>query len=240
MKIVIIAVTLFLAMASASAQTAKEWRDSLSYLSQLIERHPKDLELRMRKAEANIALEQWQYAHDEYSNILELYPTHLGALYFRAYVNDKLKRFAFARQDYEQVLKYEPDHEGALTGIVRVSISEKKLTKAYDEANHLIELYKENPRNYLLRSEVEEALGLYSLAIDDVTTAIDMEKEKSAPNQRISLDDDLTRYVLMRIDLYKKQMAKLKKKSDRELKTFIENDENFLISKGIPSRIFRK
>ena len=194
----------------------------------------------MRKAEAKIDMDQWQYAQEEYSDILELYPTHLGALYFRAYVNGKLKRLAFARQDYEQVLKYEPDHEGALTGLVRVSISEKKFTKAYDEANHLLELYKDNPRNYLIRSEVEEALGLYSLAIDDVTTAIEMEKEKSSPNQKIGLNDDLTRYVLMRIDLYKKQMATLKKKSDKELKTFIESDEQFLISKGIPSRLFRK
>ena len=56
MRILIIVITLFLSTVHASAQTAQEWRDSLSYLSQLIERNPKSLELRMRKAEANIAL----------------------------------------------------------------------------------------------------------------------------------------------------------------------------------------
>lgn len=105
MRILIIVITLFLSTVHASAQTAQEWRDSLSYLSQLIECNPKSLELRMRKAEANIALEQWQYAMDEYSNILDLYPTHLGAFYFRAFTNVKLRRYAFARLDYEQVLK---------------------------------------------------------------------------------------------------------------------------------------
>ena len=121
MRILIIVITLFLSTVHASAQTAQEWRDSLSYLSQLIERNPKSLELRMRKAEANIALEQWQYAMDEYSNILDLYPTHLGAFYFRAFTNVKLRRYAFARLDYEQVLKYAPEHEGALTGLVRAA-----------------------------------------------------------------------------------------------------------------------
>ena len=240
MKATVIVVTLFLSMVSASAQTPKEWRDSLSYLSQLIERYPKDLELKMRKAEANIALDQWQYAHDEYTNILDIYPTHLGALYFRAFVNGKLKRYAFARQDYEQVLRYEPNHEGVLTGLVHVGVAEKKYRAAYDDANHLIELYPNNPKNFLVRAEVEEALGFYSLAIDDVTKAINIEQDKVASNQRIGINDDLTLYVLMRIELYERQMMTLRNKSDKELRTLIENDRNFLISKGIPSRFFRK
>ena len=154
MRILIIVITLFLSTVHASAQTAQEWRDSLSYLSQLIERNPKSLELRMRKAEANIALEQWQYAMDEYSNILDLYPTHLGAFYFRAFTNVKLRRYAFARQDYEQVLKYAPEHEGALTGLVRVDLAENKMQMAYDDVNHLLELHGKNPQNYILRAEV--------------------------------------------------------------------------------------
>ena len=72
---------------SVNAQTQQQWKDSISVLSKKIELNPKSLELRMRKAECNIALEQWQYALDEYSNILDLHPTHIGALYFRAFVN---------------------------------------------------------------------------------------------------------------------------------------------------------
>ena len=169
MRKLLIFITLLSCYVSASAQTTREWRDSVTYLSQLIEQNPKSLELRMRKAEANIALEQWQYALDEYSNILELYPTHLGALYFRAYVNDKLKRYSFARQDYEQVLRYAPDHEGALTGLILVNLSDNRLLDAFDEANHLVELYPDRSSSYALRAQVEETRKMIYLAIDDIS-----------------------------------------------------------------------
>lgn len=236
-----LSVTLFLCVVSASAQTAKEWRDSVSYLSQLIEQNPRSLELRMRKAEANIALEQWQYALDEYSNILDLHPTHIGALYFRAFVNGKLRRYNFARADYEKVLTYEPGHEGALSGLVRVELADNHLQKAYDKANLLLELYPNNARHYLLHSQVEEALGYYDVAVADVTTAIEMEMDRISASQRLSFNDDLTQYVLRRTELRKRQMEAIKKKkSDKQFKTLIENDINFLISKGVPSRALRK
>ncbi|MBQ1958378.1 MAG: hypothetical protein II353_05900, partial [Alistipes sp.] len=60
---------------SVNAQTQQQWKDSISVLSKKIEQNPNSLEYRMRKAECNIALEQWKYALDEYSNILDLYPT---------------------------------------------------------------------------------------------------------------------------------------------------------------------
>ena len=143
-------------------------------------------------------------------------------------------------QDYEQVLKYAPEHEGALTGLVRVDLAENKMRMAYDDINHLLELHGKNPQNYILRAEVEEAMGKLMLAIDDVSTAIEMEGDKIAANQRLGYNDDFTQYVLRRIDLYKKQMAKLKKKSDKEYKTLIEKDQKLLMSKGLPSQIFRK
>ena len=138
------------------------------------------------------------------------------------------------------MLKYAPEHEGALTGLVRVDLAENKMQMAYDDVNHLLELHGKNPQNYILRAEVEEAMGKLMLAIDDVSTAIEMEGDKIAANQRLGYNDDFTQYVLRRIDLYKKQMAKLKKKSDKEYKTLIEKDQKLLMSKGLPSQIFRK
>lgn len=205
-------------------------------LAKKIEQNPKSLELRMRKAECNIALEQWQYALDEYSNVLDLYPTHIGALYFRAFVNQKLHRYSFARADYEQVLRYEPDHKSALTGLILNNIEEQRLPNAYDQANHLVELYKDDAASYATRAQVEEAMGKFSLAVDDISTAIDITGRKLAPNQSLSYADDYTQYVLQRIALYRKQIAQLKKKSDKEFLDKIQADQAMLISKGVPSR----
>ena len=222
---------------SANAQTQQQWRDSISVLTKKIEQEPRSLELRMRKAECNIALEQWQYALDEYSNILDLYPTHIGALYFRAFVNQKLRRYSFARVDYEQVLKYEPDHKNALIGLILNYIEEQKLTKAYDHANHLVELYKDDAECYAVRAQVEEAMEGFALAIDDISSAIDIAAAKLTPNQRLSYGDDYTQYVLQRIDLYRKQMEKIKSsKSDDGILDKIEADKAMLVSRGIPSR----
>ena len=221
---------------SVNAQTPQQWRDSISVLTKKIELNSKSLELRMRKAECNIALEQWQYALDEYSNVLDLYPTHIGALYFRAFVNQKLHRYSFARADYEQVLRYEPDHKSALTGLILNNIEEQRLSNAYDQANHLVELYKDDASSYATRAQVEEAMGKLSLAVDDISTAIDITGRKLTPNQHLSYADDYTQYVLLRIALYRKQMAQLKKKSDKEFLDKIQADQAMLVSRGVPSR----
>lgn len=237
MKKIFFYILLFFSL-SVQAQTQQQWKDSISVLSKKIEQNPKSLEYRMRKAECNIALEQWQYALDEYSNILDLHPTHIGALYFRAFVNHKMRRYSFARADYEQVLKYEPDHKGALTGLILNNIDEKRLPEAYDHANHLVELYKDDAASYATRAQVEEAMEKLSLAIDDISSAIDITAAKLTPNQRLSYGDDYTQYVFQRIALYRKEMAGLNKKaiSDDGILDKIEADEAMLIKLGIPSR----
>ena len=229
---------LFAFSLSANAQTQQQWQDSISVLSKKIDQNPRSLEYRMRKAECNIALEQWQYALDEYSNILDLYPTHIGALYFRAFVNNKLHRYSFARADYEQVLKYEPDHKSALMGLVLNNVDDKKLPEAFDHANHLVELYKDDAECYALRAQVEEAMGGLSLAIDDISSAIDLAAVKLAPNQRLSYADAYTQYVLQRIALYRKEMSQLngKSKSDEGILDKIQADQAMLVSRGVPSR----
>lgn len=44
---------------SASGQTSKQWRDSVSVLIEQINLNPNNLELRLKKAEANINLQQY-------------------------------------------------------------------------------------------------------------------------------------------------------------------------------------
>ena len=83
--------SLLLMAVCAQAQTPQQWRDSVSVLMEQIRLHPNDIELRLKKAEANINLEQWDYAISEYGEQLlqefseqGLDEKNLAALYFRA------------------------------------------------------------------------------------------------------------------------------------------------------------
>ena len=53
-------VALALLADSASGQTSKQWRDSVSVLIDQINLNPNNLELRLKKAEANINLQQYE------------------------------------------------------------------------------------------------------------------------------------------------------------------------------------
>lgn len=201
----VLGITLLFCSMCTNAQTTKEWRDSISTLSKLIDLKPRDLELRMRKAECNIMLEQWKYALDEYSTILEYHPGHIGALYFRGYVNRKLRRYSFARLDYEEVLRFEPGHKGALTGLILTNTEDNHLLEAFDDANRLVELYPDDSEVLMTRADVEEVRGMNALALDDIDKAIDIERRKHEENKKhITIDDNISFYAMQKISLLKK------------------------------------
>ena len=50
----------------------QEWRDSISTLIEAINKNPSNTDLRLKKAEANINLSQWEYAVQEYGYVLRL------------------------------------------------------------------------------------------------------------------------------------------------------------------------
>lgn len=203
-RFTIIIIALLLNVICAQAQTTQEWRDSVSVLSRMIEQNPRSLELRMRKAEANIMLEQWRYALEEYTDILDINPKHIGALYFRAFVNTKLRKYSFARTDYEAVLKFEPTHLHALLGLVTVNIADNRLQEAYDQTNHLVELYPEDPLVYSFRAEVEDVRGMTDLAVDDLQKAIEIEEKRLVKGLSVNADDDIVAYIHQLYNVYRK------------------------------------
>ena len=62
------------------SQTPKQWRDSVSVLIVQLDKQPNNIDLRLKKAEANINLSQYDYAVDEYSKVLKLDDRNLAAL----------------------------------------------------------------------------------------------------------------------------------------------------------------
>lgn len=232
-KPLFILITLLMCWQNACSQSAQEWRDSLFVLNRYIEANPKSIELRMRKAEANIMLEQWYYALDEYTTILDMFPKHIGALYFRAFVNNKLRKYAFARQDYEKVLAMDPEHKGALTGLVFVNMSDSHLIEAYDCANHLVSLYPNEADVYAIRSQVEESRGLLDAALDDISKAISIMENIQSKEYVPRIEDDYTQYMMQRIYLYER-------KNDKKSRAMAESDKKKLTNMGLPSGVFNR
>ena len=107
MRKLLIMITL-LAGVCAQAQTPREWRDSVSTLIEAIRQDPQSTDLRLKKAEANINLQQWEYAIAEYGDVLRLDDRNLAALYFRAYCHTQLRHYDMAKADWDEALRRHP------------------------------------------------------------------------------------------------------------------------------------
>ena len=156
----------------AHAQTPQEWRDSVSTLIEQIRLHPKNIDLRLKKAEANINLQQWDYAIEEYGRVLRLDERNLAALYFRAYCQGKVHHYDLAKVDYEQFLAIQPQHFEAHLGLAHVLQKMGRKTDTVDELNRIVLLFPDSAQAYAARAAYETELGQYEVALFDWDEAL--------------------------------------------------------------------
>ena len=171
-KVIIITHFSFLISHSALAQTRQQWRDSLEVLSQQVRRTPNDIDLRLRKAEANINLEQWDFALAEYGDILRLDEHNLAAFYFRAYVHGQQNHYDLAKVDYETFLGLQPRHFEARLGLAHVLQKMGRKTDTLDQLNTLVEQFPDSATAYAARAAYETELKQYDIALYDWDEAI--------------------------------------------------------------------
>jgi len=163
---------LLLSIAHAKAQTNQEWRDSISTLLEQIRLQPKNIDLRLKKAEANINLQQWDYALDEYSRVLTLDDKNLAALYFRAYCYDKLRHYDLARADYESFIAIQPMHFEAHLGLAHCLQKQGRKQDTHDALNRLVLLFPDSAQAYAARAAYEVDQKQYEVALFDWDEAI--------------------------------------------------------------------
>ena len=154
------------------AQTRQQWRDSLEVLSQQVRRTPNDIDLRLRKAEANINLEQWDFALAEYGDVLRLDEHNLAALYFRSYVHGQQNHYDLAKVDYETFLGLQPRHFEARLGLAHVLQKMGRKTDTLDQLNTLVEQFPDSATAYAARAAYETELKQYDIALYDWDEAI--------------------------------------------------------------------
>jgi tetratricopeptide (TPR) repeat protein len=156
----------------ASAQTRQQWRDSLEVLNALIGKDPQNLHLHLLKAEANINLEQWDYALAEYGKILHADEKNLAALYFRAYVHTRQHHYDLARVDYEAFLHLQPTHFESRLGLAHVLQKMGRKTDTIDELNRLVQMFPDSADAYAARAAFETEQKQYDIALFDWDEAI--------------------------------------------------------------------
>lgn len=156
----------------AQAQTPREWRDSVSYLIEAIRQNPKSIDLRLKKAEANINLQQWEYAVQEYGYVLRLDERNLAALYFRAFCHSQLKHYDLARVDYEAFLTLQPLHFESHLGLAHTLQKLGRQTETLDALNRIVQLFPDSADAYAARAAYETERRLYDVALYDWDEAI--------------------------------------------------------------------
>ena len=156
----------------ANAQTPKQWRDSVSVLIAQLDRQPNNIDLRLKKAEANINLSQYDYAVDEYSKVLKLDDRNLAALYFRAFCYTQLRQYSMAKADYEAFLAIQPEHLEAHLGLAHVLQLLNRRADAVDELNRCVQMFPDSADAYAARAAYETQLEQYDVALFDWDEAL--------------------------------------------------------------------
>lgn len=192
MKNSLLILTLLLTVPVLHAQTPQQWRDSLAVLNRQIAEQPRSTDLRLKKAAANIALNQWEYAVEEYGNVLRLDQHNLAALFYRAYALNTLRRYGEARADYEAFLQIAPVHLAARIGLSTVLENLGRNTEALDELNRAVQMFPNDASVYAARALLESKLKQIEPALYDWTEAI-------------RLDASNTGYVVSKVDLLLQQ-----------------------------------
>lgn len=172
----------------AGAQNNQRWRDSLTVLNKQIATSPWSTDLHLRKAAANLELQQWQYAVDEYGLILRREPHNPAALFYRAYANTHLRRYDLARNDYNDLLTIAPRHfEARLSLAVLLQLMGRR-QDALDQFNQTVEQHADSAVAYAARANLEREMKQDEAALYDWQQA-----------ERLSPRDPL--YVVSHVDL---------------------------------------
>lgn len=164
--------TLLLSVADISAQTLKQWRDSLNVINKQISAQPGNMGLLLQKAAVNLQLAEWEDAAEVCNIILRQDTASLPALYYRAYANNNMRRYNLAKNDYSDFLKLSPGNMQARLGLAYTYTQLKDNKKAMDEMNLLVEMFPDSSIVYATRADLEKEIKLYDAALYDINEAI--------------------------------------------------------------------
>lgn len=170
--------SLLLMAVCAQAQTPQQWRDSVTTLMEQIRLNPDNIDLRLKKAEANINLQQYDYAISEYGDVLRLDEKNLAALYFRAYCHSQKQRYDLAKVDYETFILIDPMQLNAHLGLAHTLQKMGRKADTVDQLNRCVQLFPDSADAYAARAAYETEQQLYDVALYDWDEAFRLNPRK--------------------------------------------------------------
>ena len=170
--------SLLLMAVCAQAQTPQQWRDSVTTLMEQIRLNPDNIDLRLKKAEANINLQQYDYAISEYGDVLRLDEKNLAALYFRAYCHSQKQRYDLAKVDYETFILIDPLQLNAHLGLAHTLQKMGRKADTVDQLNRCVQLFPDSADAYAARAAYETEQQLYDVALYDWDEAFRLNPRK--------------------------------------------------------------
>ena len=170
--------SLLLMAVCAQAQTPQQWRDSVTTLMEQIRMNPDNIDLRLKKAEANINLQQYDYAISEYDDVLRLDEKNLAALYFRAYCHSQKQRYDLAKVDYETFILIDPMQLNAHLGLAHTLQKMGRKADTVDQLNRCVQLFPDSADAYAARAAYETEQQLYDVALYDWDEAFRLNPRK--------------------------------------------------------------
>ncbi|MBQ3908160.1 MAG: tetratricopeptide repeat protein [Bacteroidaceae bacterium] len=170
--------SLLLMAVCAQAQTPQQWRDSVTTLMEQIRMNPDNIDLRLKKAEANINLQQYDYAISEYGDVLRLDEKNLAALYFRAYCHSQKQRYDLAKVDYETFILIDPLQLNAHLGLAHTLQKMGRKADTVDQLNRCVQLFPDSADAYAARAAYETEQQLYDVALYDWDEAFRLNPRK--------------------------------------------------------------
>ena len=171
-----------------SYSQSPNWRDTLTVLNKQIAQTKWSTELHLRKANANLQLNQWQYAVEEYGLVLQHESRNPAALFYRAYAYTHLRRFDLARNDLNDLLMVLPQHFEARLSLAVVLQQLGRKQEALDNLNQAIQQYPDSAVAYAARANLERDMKQDEVALYDWQKA-----EELSPKDPI--------YVVSHVDL---------------------------------------
>ena len=170
--------SLLLMAVCAQAQTPQQWRDSVTTLMEQIRMNPDNIDLRLKKAEANINLQQYDYAISEYGDVLRLDEKNLAALYFRAYCHSRQQHYDLAKVDYETFIQLDPSFLEAHLGLAHTLQKMGRKNDTFDQLNRCVQLFPDSADAYAARAAYETEQQLYDVVIFDWDEAFRLKPKK--------------------------------------------------------------
>ncbi len=127
-----------------------------------------------------LALEEKEKALADYSSTIEILPNAAGGYEKRAEFYFTEKKYNLSDKDYQRIIALDPGRTMGYMGLGRNAKKQEKYEEAISQFNYVIKLAPDYAQGYSFRAESYMFLKKYNEAMDDVITALDIDRDKKA------------------------------------------------------------